>query len=83
MKQEWKEAAGTCYPLRKFLPSDCESEAFYNAAQMKKQECFLAGIEWHDRSLNWIRDLVRAGIEKPEEAVDILKRIDVLLNENN
>ena len=45
------------------------------------EDAFKAGVEWHDRSLNWIRDLVKAGIEKPEEAVNILKRIDGLLND--
>ena len=44
-------------------------------------DTFIAGAEWYERSLNWVRDLVKAGIEKPEEAVNILKRIDVLLND--
>lgn len=41
------------------------------------------GAEYRDRFLNWIRDLIKAGIEKPEEALNILKRIDTLINDNS
>lgn len=41
------------------------------------------GAEHRDRFLNWIRDLIKAGIEKPEEALNILKRIDTLINDNS
>jgi hypothetical protein len=74
MKQELQEAA-------KFYE---EAESWrYEAFSHPKMAAFIAGAEWHDRSLNWIRDLVKVGINKPEEAVAILKRIDVLLNEND
>ena len=46
-----------------------------------RMEAFAAGATWRDRQLNWIRDLAKAGIDKPEEAVNILKRIDGLLND--
>lgn len=41
------------------------------------------GVEHRDRFLNWIRDLIKKGIEKPEEALNILKRIDTLINDNS
>lgn len=44
------------------------------------RKAFIAGAEWKDRSLNWIRDLVKAAIKKPEEAQGILERIDRMLN---
>ena len=45
----------------------------------KQMRFFKAGAEWRDRQLNWARDLVQAGIDKPEEAVNILKRLKELL----
>lgn len=44
---------------------------------------FIAGAKWKDRSLNWIRDLVKAAIKKPEEAQGILERIDRMLNKED
>ena len=41
------------------------------------------GAEHKDRSFNWVRDLVKAGLKKPEEAANILERIDTLMNEDN
>lgn len=41
------------------------------------------GAEHRDRFLNWIRDLIKKGIEKPEEALNILKRIDALINDDS
>ena len=81
MKQEWEEAAEQYEKEHIFRSYD--GNEYTLEFTIGIGEAFLAGIEWHDRSLNWIRDLVRAGIKKPEEAVDILKRIDVLLNEDN
>lgn len=40
------------------------------------------GAEHRDRFLNYIRDLLKAGIRQPEEALSILKRIDELINDN-
>ena len=45
------------------------------------RQAFIAGANWRDRQLNWVRDLVKAGIKLPDEAVNILQRIDALLNE--
>ena len=73
MKQEWKEAA-------KAYATEWHNNQLEMCPQVAYR-CFLAGVEWHERSLNWIRDLVKAGIEKPDEEVNILKRIDVLLND--
>ena len=73
MKQEWKDAAKVYFDN---LPA--------HTNMMNPQttiDTFIAGAEWHNRSLNWIRDLVTAGIEKPVESVNILKRIDGLLND--
>ena len=78
MKQEWEEAAKAYANENEYLNLDENEGLVYIGWTI--EEAFLSGIEWHNRSLNWVRDLVKAGIEKPEEAVDILKRIDVLLN---
>ena len=59
-----------------------EHTRFHWPNQVKPSyDAFIAGATWRDRQLNWIRDLAKAGIEKPEEAVNILKRIDGLLNQ--
>ena len=42
-------------------------------------DAFKAGVEWRDRQLNWARDLVQAGLDRPEEAVNILKRLKELI----
>lgn len=47
------------------------------------KDAFIAGAEWKDRSINWIRDLVKAAIKKPEEAQGILARIDRMLNKED
>ena len=73
MKQEWEEAA-------KAYATEWHDNRLEMCPHVAYR-CFLAGVEWHDRQLNWIRDLVKAGIEKPKEAVDILMRIDGLLND--
>ena len=80
MKQEWEEAAEQYEKEHIFQSYD--GNEYTLEFTIGIGEAFLSGIEWHNRSLNWIRDLVKAGIEKPGEAVDILKRINVLLNEN-
>ena len=43
------------------------------------EDAFKFGAEWRDRQLNWARDLVQAGIDKPDEAVSILKRLKELI----
>ena len=81
MKQEWEEAAKEYEKEHTYQRYD--GGGLTPEYDTTLAEAFIAGAEWHDRSLNWIRDLVKAGIEKPEEAVDILKRIDVLLNQKD
>ena len=44
------------------------------------EDDFKAGVEWRDRQLNWIRDLIQAAKKKPKEALAILTRIGRLLN---
>lgn len=53
------------------------------AINLEVRKAFIAGAEWKDRSLNWIRDLVKAAIKKPEEAQGILERIDRMLNKED
>ena len=81
MKQEWEEAAEEYEKEHIFQSYDGNEYTLESTIGIG--EAFLAGIEWHDRQLNWICDLVKAGIEKPEEAFNILKRIDDLLNQED
>ena len=75
MKQEWGEAA-KAYAMDDFYNGYSTGSIIEDTINN-----FIAGAEWHNSSLNWVRDLIKAGIEKPEEAVNILKRIDGLLND--
>lgn len=77
---------GFCHSL---FPKNKMKEKELNKAAEKFAKCyhdgmavragFRAGAEWRDRQLNWARDLVQAGIDKQEEAVNILKRLKELI----
>ena len=58
---------------------DEAAEGIYKTPFYTRADDFKAGAEWRDRQLNWARDLVQAGIDKPKEAVSILKRLKELI----
>jgi len=62
--------------------ADAYEEGYFEDCESAKRAAyygFKAGAKWRDRQLNWARDLVQAGIDKPENAANLMKRLKELL----
>ena len=56
VKKTAEKASKDAYPLKKFIPSRAEDEAYYNAAQTKLQDAFVRGVLWYrDELVEWAK----------------------------